>query len=138
MGRTKMNTRTILVVDDDPEICDSLQLAVSMEGFRVQIAQDQAEAFEIIEAQTPAIILLDYYGLGENADKFVERIRGLNINVPIVLMTGAKDAMGKAKQCGLKDCLPKPFTLPALKKLLAKYKILRSKPAEQIEFALFS
>jgi two-component system, chemotaxis family, chemotaxis protein CheY len=139
MRRTKnSSSKMILVVDDDPEILDSIQLAASADGFTVRVAQDQAEAFEIIALQPPAIILLDYYGLGENADKFVERIRGLRINVPIVLMTGAKDAQGKARQCGLKDCLTKPFNLPALKKMLAKYKINRSKPAEKIEFALFS
>ena len=118
MRMTPREANTILVVDDDPDTREVLELAVSMEGYSVRLAEDTATALEILAACSPAMVFLDYYGIGEDTAKLVEHVRSANRATPIVLMTGAKDPARKARALGLKNFLPKPFDFDALRKLL--------------------
>src|SRR3954447_1705596 len=49
----------VLVVEDDAAIRDALAEALTDEGFPVEIARDGAEAFELIDEDRPALVLLD-------------------------------------------------------------------------------
>src|SRR4051794_433510 len=50
---------TVLVVDDDQDIRESLRLLLSEEGFDVHTAANGAEAVEQMEAETPCFVILD-------------------------------------------------------------------------------
>ena len=54
-----MTGMKILIVDDEPNILMSLEFLMKKEGHKVFIARDGAEAFDIIEANIPDIVLLD-------------------------------------------------------------------------------
>jgi DNA-binding response OmpR family regulator len=49
----------ILIVDDEPNILMSLEFLMKKEGYRVFIARDGSEAFDIIQSETPNVVLLD-------------------------------------------------------------------------------
>jgi DNA-binding response OmpR family regulator len=49
----------ILIVDDEPSILLSLEFLMKKEGYKVFIARDGEEAFEIIEREHPRLVLLD-------------------------------------------------------------------------------
>jgi CheY-like chemotaxis protein len=50
---------TVLVVDDDPDIRDSLRALLEDEGYRVQTAADGAEAVATMRAEAPCFVILD-------------------------------------------------------------------------------
>jgi len=138
------SSNTILVIDDDPETREVLELAVSMEGYSVRVAEDTETALEIVAASPPAMVLLDYYGVGEDAGRVVASVRAAGGAIPIVLMTGAKDPAGKAKELGLKRFLQKPFDFHTLRKLLRshagipKAPMCAGSPQRSLNFSLFS
>jgi len=132
--------KTVLVVEDDPEIGEMMELAVSIEGYSVTITPNQSDALDVIRATETKLILLDYYGVTTNMTQFIARIRELNSTVPIVLVTGAKEAREKAKSLNLQGHLSKPFASTDLFALLRQY---CGKPASlglrshRMQFSLF-
>jgi DNA-binding response OmpR family regulator len=140
MKASRTREQTVVVVEDDPEIGEVIELAVSVQGYTVRVAANQADALELIAATEPAVVLLDYYGVSSNLEDFVRSIRLLHPRVAIVLVTGAKEPRSKAKALGLKECLPKPFCSNELFALLKKHCGRPARAAQrskQVEFSLF-
>src|SRR5437016_11901287 len=59
MAPDRARERLVLVVDDDPDILQTLALCLSTEGYGVAMASNGQEALEILRQQKPACILLD-------------------------------------------------------------------------------
>lgn len=82
--------KTILIVDDDPDIVRALQGALERHGFRTDIAMDGKEALEKIERKTPDLILLDLMLpeiSGETVCKTIKKNEKLK-NIPVIMVTG--------------------------------------------------
>ena len=88
--------RTILVVDDEPTLRETLAEALEADGFRVVTAADGREALTRFRAERPDLILLDLM-LPEMSGIEVCRIIRRESGVPIVMLT-AKDS--RARQGG--------------------------------------
>ena len=107
--------RTILLVDDDPDIVRLLTMTLRPEGFRLLSASDGNAALEIARAERPDLLLLDWNMPGRNGLEVCRTLRAeLDPNlrdVPVVLLTaqaGAEDtAAGFA--AGVTDYVTKPF-----------------------------
>jgi DNA-binding NtrC family response regulator len=132
---------TVLIIDDDPEICDVLQFAVNSEGYEARVAENGDIALEIIADWRPSLVLLDYYGVDEEIGHFYESLRLIDPTIPVVLMTGAQEPGRKAKEMGVKQFIAKPFNVEALRKILRDN--IRARPARpakkrSMEFTLFS
>ena len=54
-----MPKKRILVVDDDPDLVESISMKLDSEGFQVDKAYDGVEAMEHIEAERPDLVILD-------------------------------------------------------------------------------
>jgi two-component system, chemotaxis family, chemotaxis protein CheY len=87
---------TILVVEDDPGICEALVDALELEGYTVQLANNGAEALKQIEAEPPRLLLLDVMMPVMDGITMVGELtaRGLRDQLAILIMT----ANGRAKQ----------------------------------------
>ena len=59
MAAERTRHRIVLVVDDDPDILQTLALCLSTEGYGVLMASNGQEALEVLRQQKPACILLD-------------------------------------------------------------------------------
>lgn len=105
---------TILVVDDEPDICEALGMALQLEGYVVKSALNRDEALGLIERDKPAVILLDYRMPGLDASDFVAQLHAKHVTAPVCLMTAGKDPSVTARQLGLKHFLAKPFELDDL------------------------
>ncbi|HYF49361.1 MAG TPA: response regulator [Planctomycetota bacterium] len=141
MERALRSSATVLVIDDDIEICEALEVALTIEGYAVRVAYDESLALEIAASEPLALIMLDYHGLGSDTQQIVERLRAIDPNVPIVLMSGINNPARRAKDLGLKRFLAKPFDINALRKVLDEtIRSPRKKPVRRsnVEFSLFS
>jgi two-component system, OmpR family, response regulator MprA len=114
---------TILVVDDEPGVRDSLALALELESFRVVTAEDGVRAMSKLERSVVDAIVLDIAMPFVDGLEVCRRLRGAGNHVPILMLT-AKDAVDDrvaGLEAGADDYLPKPF---ALRELIARLRAI--------------
>ena len=107
--------RTILVVDDEPTLRETLVEALESEGYRAIPAADGREALARFRADRPDLILLDLM-LPELSGVEVTRIIRAESGVPIVMLTAKDSEVDKVVglELGADDYVTKPFSLREL------------------------
>ena len=101
----------ILVVDDDDEIRSLLQVALTREGFDVELAKDAPAAHKILGARNGVdLIILDIMMPGEDGLSFCQRLRETQ-NTPILMVSARTLSIDRSigLEMGADDYLPKPF-----------------------------
>ena len=114
--------RTILVVDDEPTLRETLVDALEADGFRVVSAADGREALLVFRAERPDLVLLDLM-LPELSGVEVCRIIRAESGVPIVMLTAKDSELDKVVglELGADDYVTKPFSL---RELIARIRAL--------------
>src|SRR4249919_1502068 len=107
--------RTILVVDDEPTLRETLAEALEADGYRVVTAADGREGLIRFRAERPDLILLDLM-LPEMSGIEVCRIIRRESGVPIVMLTAKDSELDKVVglELGADDYVTKPFSLREL------------------------
>ena len=107
--------RTILVVDDETTLRETLVDALETEGFRVVSAADGRAALTVFRAERPDLVLLDLM-LPELSGIEVCRIIRAESGVPIVMLTAKDSEIDKVVglELGADDYVTKPFSVREL------------------------
>jgi DNA-binding response OmpR family regulator len=107
--------RTILVVDDEPTLRETLAEALDADGFRVLTAADGREALSRFREHQPDLVVLDLM-LPELSGIEVCRIIRAESGVPIVMLTAKSSELDKVVglELGADDYVTKPFSLREL------------------------
>jgi DNA-binding response OmpR family regulator len=107
--------RTILVVEDEPTLRETLVDALVADGFRVVAAADGREALTRFRVERPDLVLLDLM-LPELSGIEVCRIIRAESGVPIVMLTAKDSELDKVVglELGADDYVTKPFSLREL------------------------
>ena len=106
---------TVLVVEDEPSLADSIQYSLEREGFHVQLAADGERAVARFREGRPSLVLLDLM-LPKLSGLDVCRIIRQESTIPIVILT-AKDAEADkvaGLELGADDYVTKPFSMREL------------------------
>jgi DNA-binding response OmpR family regulator len=108
-------TRTVLVVDDEPTLRETLAEALEADGLRVVTAADGREALERFRADPPDLVLLDLM-LPQLSGIEVCRILRRESAVPIIMLTAKDSEIDKVVglELGADDYVTKPFSLREL------------------------
>ncbi len=110
-----MADRTVLVVDDDPDILSIVEQILSFEGYNVLTATNGLEALDLVEQVRPELILLDMRMPVMDGWQFVGRLRAYRDSpVPLLVMTAATDARRRAREVGADGYIAKPFDIEDL------------------------
>jgi two-component system chemotaxis response regulator CheY len=105
-------SRSVLVVDDQPEIRDLLKLVLAEYGYPVRTAEHGAAALETIKANTFGVILLDIQMPVMDGLEFVQAYRAQpGHQAPLVVITAGHDAKQYAEMVQADAYLSKPFDL---------------------------
>jgi len=112
---------TVMVVDDDPRICEALDELLAVYGYDVIVAQDQFAALRLISQRMPSAVLLDDLMPGLQAQDFVARVRAQNALCEIILMCSGSQCAAKAKAIGVKHYVLKPIDFDELLDLMRLY-----------------
>ena len=118
----------ILVVDDDAAVRSSLDRALRMNGYAVDMAADGAEALTQVAESPPDAMVLDVLMPNVDGLEVCRRLRALGDRTPILMLT-AQDGVSErvaGLDAGADDYLPKPF---ALDELLARLRALLRRSA---------
>ena len=113
----------ILVVDDEPAVRDSLDRALRLEGYKVDLAADGAEALKMLGEDSADAVVLDLMMPRVDGLEVCRRMRAAGDRTPVLVLT-ARDAVSdrvKGLDAGADDYLVKPF---ALDELLARLRAL--------------
>jgi DNA-binding response OmpR family regulator len=107
--------RTILVVDDEPTLRETLAEALDADGFRVVTASDGREALAQFREHHPELVVLDLM-LPELSGVEVCRILRRESGVPILMLTAKSGEIDKVLglELGADDYVTKPFSLREL------------------------
>ena len=107
--------RTILVVDDETTLRETLVEALEMEGYRAVAAADGRAAIEAFRTERPDLVLLDLM-LPELSGVEVCRILRAESAVPIIMLTAKDSEVDKVVglELGADDYVTKPFSLREL------------------------
>lgn len=107
----------ILVVDDDPEIVESLRYAIALEGHQVFVARDGNQALAHVEANPPDLIVLDLMMPKRSGFLVLERLcQTTDVPIPVIVITANEGARHReyAKMLGAIDYISKPFVMDRL------------------------
>jgi DNA-binding response OmpR family regulator len=102
--------RYVLVVDDDPDIVDTLVTLLSMEQYQLRVAHDRDAAWEIVQFGEPDVILLDWFMKGMSLEDFVQKTRSLFPSVQIILLSASATTTDKARELSISHLI-KPFDI---------------------------
>ena len=118
---TRIGTRRILVVDDDPVISSYIAETLGDEGYQAATAPNGAVALRMLERdradghRPPDLILLDMRMPVMDGWAFARAYREMpGPHAPIVVITAAHDALDRTHEVGAFSVLPKPFDLEDL------------------------
>lgn len=113
--------RSILVVDDDESIRDMVASVLRSAGYSVRAAADGESALAALEAEPPALILLDMRMPRVDGREFARRVRERGAAPPIVVMSAVRDARAAAAEIGAQAYMAKPFEIDELLSHVARY-----------------
>lgn len=119
----KSSLKTVLVVDDEQQVLSVTSKIIEKLGYTVILAKDGLEAIEKYSQIQPDLVLMDINMPGIDGTETFFRIREINPNANIVLMSafGLIPSVKDAFKYGLKDFAEKPLQLRSLKTFLDKY-----------------
>ena len=102
---------TLLLVDDDLSIVESLAPFLERAGFHVIVALDGAAALDKVQSHKPELVILDVLMPRLDGREVLRRIRKLNLWTPVILLTQVGGAVERALALeeGADDYLNKPF-----------------------------
>jgi two-component system chemotaxis response regulator CheY len=112
--------KRVLVVDDDPDIRELLFTALEDEGFEVVPAGNGQEALAIIKTFRPDVIVLDLMMPVMDGWQFAAELRSRDEDIPLVLLSAARDLRSHAKALSAADIIEKPFDLSELLPKIAR------------------
>jgi DNA-binding response OmpR family regulator len=110
---------TILVIDDDQNLRDTLGVMLEREGFEAVLAADGRSGFERAIALKPRLILVDLRMPRLSGTEVCKRLRDRGIKTPVIVLSAASAEMDKVKllELGADDYMVKPF---GVRELLAR------------------
>ncbi|NWD48888.1 sigma-54-dependent transcriptional regulator [Pseudomonas gingeri] len=106
----------VMVVDDEVSIRSAVEQWLSLSGFTVQVFSRAEECLARLPAHFPGVIISDVRMPGLSGLELLERVRTLDADLPVILLTGHGDVKMavEAMRDGAYDFLEKPFSPEAL------------------------
>ena len=107
---------SILIVDDEPDIRQSLIDAFTDEGYEAEGAADGQEALRIIAQETPDLVFLDIWMPDLDGMQVLQQLKENNPDLPVIMISGhgSIETAVQATKLGAFDFIEKPFSLEKL------------------------
>ncbi|MBR5502503.1 MAG: response regulator transcription factor [Oscillospiraceae bacterium] len=125
-----MPKHTIMVVDDEKNICELMRLYLEKEGFAVTVANNGSDAISLIRQSRPDLVLLDIMMPVIDGWEVCRQVREFS-TVPIIMLTAKGETFDKVMglDLGADDYIVKPFDT---KEVVARVKAVlrRAAPAD--------
>jgi DNA-binding response OmpR family regulator len=110
---------TILVIDDDQSLRDTLAVMLEREGFGAVLASDGRSGFDQAITLNPSLILVDLHMPRLDGREVCKQLRARGMKTPMIVLSAAAEEMDKVQllEIGADDYMVKPF---GVRELLAR------------------
>jgi two-component system, OmpR family, copper resistance phosphate regulon response regulator CusR len=125
-----MEDITILIVEDEKKIADTLKQGLSENGHIVEVAYDGNIGLKMFTSMKFDLVILDINLPGINGYELCKAIRAMDTNIPVIMLTAMSDMKDKVDgyDAGADDYLTKPFEF---RELLLKIRVLLKRTLQQ-------
>ncbi|MCZ6633577.1 MAG: response regulator [bacterium] len=105
------STQTILVVDDDPEVIDTIVDNLTGDGYRIETASRWTEALDRIQSASPDAILLDLHLPTVRGETLLEFIQEMDKDLPVIIVSSeiTPEEVERLGQLGASGFVRKPL-----------------------------
>jgi two-component system nitrogen regulation response regulator NtrX len=103
--------KTVLVVDDEKSVRDSLRMILEYERYEVLFAENGEQALKTVQGSTVDVVLLDVKMAGMDGIEVLQRVREKRPELPVIMISGhgTIETAVEATKLGAFDFLPKPL-----------------------------
>jgi DNA-binding response OmpR family regulator len=122
--------QTILVIDDDESLRDTIGVMLEQEGFRAVLVADGRNGFEKSVLLKPDLILVDLRLPGMSGVEICKQLRAAHVVTPIIVLSALGDEIDKVLllEIGADDYVVKPF---GTRELLARIRALLRRTTQE-------
>jgi DNA-binding response OmpR family regulator len=116
-----MNSKSILIVEDDPALMRGLKDNFETEGYQVRTAKDGQKGLDAVLSEPPDLLLLDLMLPKVNGYEVCRQVRSHKLEMPIIMLTakGQEEDIIRGLELGADDYVTKPFSI---RELMARVK----------------
>lgn len=114
--------RRILVVDDNPQVCDAVKLMLDFDGHEVQTSGSGKEALAMLEKDRFDLVITDYDMPIMRGDELAAAIKARTPRQPVVMITAYAEMIQASGNplTGVDLVISKPFLLETLREAIAR------------------
>ncbi|SMC25271.1 two component, sigma54 specific, transcriptional regulator, Fis family [Desulfacinum hydrothermale DSM 13146] len=125
----------ILVVDDEPFICENLERILGEEGYWTRVASAGSEALELLSAQSVDLVLLDLNLPDMSGLDVLKEAKERDPSLLVIVITGyaSVESAVQAIKAGAYDYLKKPFKADAIK-LIVKLALVTQRLKREVDY----
>ncbi len=130
--------QTVLVIDDDSNLRDTIGVMLESDGFRAVLASDGRQGYEQAVSLKPGLILVDLRMPGIDGVQVCKQLRERGMTTPLIVLSAVSEEVDKVRllEIGADDYVVKPFSS---RELLARiHAVLRRTSAEECKVMEFS
>jgi DNA-binding NtrC family response regulator len=112
----------ILVLDDEPLVCERLEEHLARRGYRVETFTDSQKAIDRLAAKPFDVVITDLKMEGPNGLEVLRFVRGQRVGTQVIVITGygSMDSAREAEYSGAFGFVHKPFKAKALEAMVQK------------------
>lgn len=117
----------LLIVDDDPDICNFMQTALELSSYHVDTLSDPTKVLDQLRTEEYHLLIIDLMMPQLDGISLIEQIRKQDSDIAIMIFTGypSVESAVEALKLQVSDYLKKPFDLEELRTKIAE--VLRKK-----------
>jgi len=120
MGDKNRKPRHLLVVDDEPLVCEAVKMMLAFDGHVVDTASSGKEALDMFSRGKYAVVFTDFSMHPMNGDQLALLIKEQDPKQPIVMITAHSEQLHNTPPKGVDLLISKPFLLEHLREAVAK------------------
>ncbi len=122
MSKSAIVPRKILVVDDEPYVCDAVRMMLAFDGHQVETAASGKDALALFSPGKYELVITDYAMPAMKGDELAAAIKSRAPNQPVVLITAYAEMLKSSDNPipGVDFIVSKPFLLENLREAVEK------------------
>jgi len=122
-----MSHTDILLVEDEPAIVDFMERMLRRAGYSVRAVMDGAAALAALDAEAPAVMILDLALPKVSGWAVLEHLRRKQSALPVIILTANPHAIARLAPYGIRHFLLKPFHMDDLLEAVASSAFTKAK-----------
>jgi len=122
MTATGIPQRKILVVDDEPFVCDAVKMMLSFDGHLVETASDAKQALDLLQKGRFDLVITDYAMPSMKGDELAAQIKSRTPGQHVVMITAYAEMLQSSGNPlkGVDFIISKPFLLENLREAISR------------------